>query len=147
MATYERAGEVEALLECLTHVAEQRPDVRALALVGSWAYGAPHSGSDVDVVLLTESPANYIYSDEWLAALGDVRPVRTLEWGVITERRFALPSGLELDVGVGTPAWASAGPLDAGTLQVVADGMRALYDPEGLLAAVAASCGCPRNST
>jgi hypothetical protein len=51
-----------------------------------------------------------------------------------------LPTGLEIDLTVGTPAWASIDPLDAGTRRVVSDGMRPLYDPTGLLAAFAAAC-------
>jgi uncharacterized protein len=60
--------------------------------------------------------------------------VRTRTWGAITERRFALQSGLEIDLGVGTPAWATVDPLDGGTRKVVAEGMRVLLDPDDLLA-------------
>ena len=130
----ERADEVEAVLQHLTHWARQRSDVRALALVGSWARGSAHDGSDVDVVLLTDSPEHYIAGDDWLPDVGGVRLVRTLGWGAVTERRFALPSGLEVELGVGTAQWASVEPLDAGTQMVVADGMRVLHDPDGLLA-------------
>jgi predicted nucleotidyltransferase len=106
--TWAHAGdEVEALLERISRWAEQRHDVRALALVGSWAHGAPRPESDVDLMLLTESPSRYTEHDDWLKELGALRMVRTRTWGAITERRFALQSGLEIDLGVGTPAWAS----------------------------------------
>ena len=136
-----RGQEVEAILERLTRWAEQRRDVRALALVGSRARGTPRGDSDVDVVLLTDSPSSYIDHDDWLASVGGIRLLKTAEWGAITERRFAVQSGLEVELGVGAPAWASVNPLDDGTRRVVSDGMRALYDPEGVLAALAASCG------
>ncbi|MDX6590016.1 MAG: uncharacterized protein QOI84_1290 [Solirubrobacterales bacterium] len=138
--TEERAKEVEGLLERLAAWAKQRPDVRALALVGSQASGTPRADSDVDVVLLTDSPARYIEHDDWLASVGGARFVNTAEWGPLTERRFALRSGLEVELGIGAPAWASLRPVDAGTRRVVSDGMRVLYDPEGLLAALAAAC-------
>ncbi|MDQ6821929.1 MAG: nucleotidyltransferase domain-containing protein [Actinomycetota bacterium] len=51
--------EVEALLARLARWSRERPDVRAVALVGSWAYGAPRADSDVDVVLLSHEPALY----------------------------------------------------------------------------------------
>jgi hypothetical protein len=51
----------------------------------------------------------------------------------VTERRFAIPSGLEIELGVGTPRWASVEPIDAGTRKVVTDGMRVLHDPDELL--------------
>jgi hypothetical protein len=33
---------------------------------------------------------------------------------------------------IGTSAWASLAPLDDGTGRVVSDGMRTIYDPDGL---------------
>jgi hypothetical protein len=129
----ERVNEVDSVLQQLTHWARGRSDVRALALVGSWAHGAPHEGSDVDVVLLTDSPEHYIDDDDWLPDVGGVRLIRTLDWGPVTERRFVLPSGLEVELDVGTSSWASVDPVDSGTRTVVTDGLRVLHDPEGLL--------------
>ena len=75
-----------------------------------------------------------------MAELGSERLVRTLQWGDITERRFALASGLEVEFGIGLPAWAAIDPVDPGTQRVVIEGMRILHDPDGLLAALAAAC-------
>jgi uncharacterized protein len=144
VVTEERANEVTSVLERLTRWARQRTDVRALALVGSWAHGSPHSGSDVDVVLLTNAPRTYIENDLWLDDVVGAQFVRTQAWGPITERRFRLASGLEVELGVGTPDWASVEPLDSGTREVVSDGMRPLYDPDGLLTTLAAECGSLR---
>jgi uncharacterized protein len=135
-----RAEEVEAVLRRVTGWAARRPDVRALALVGSWAYGRPREDSDVDLVLLTTAPSAYVDDDGWLPELDAVRLVRTATWGPVTERRVALPSGLEVELGIATPAWASVEPLDDGTRRVVTDGLRALHDPDGLLAAVSSAC-------
>jgi uncharacterized protein len=66
--------------------------------------------------------------------------VQTVGWDAITERRFALASGFEVDLGIGSLAWASFDPLDAGTRKVVFDGIRVLYDPDGLLATLVAAC-------
>jgi len=134
-----RVDEVERCLSCLTDWARRRGDVRGLALVGSWARGVAHPGSDVDLVLLSLEPSLYIAQDDWLDEVGAEHLVRTVSWGVITERRFALPGGLEVDMGVGLPAWAAVDPLNAGTQKVAADGIRPLYDPEGLLARLLAS--------
>jgi hypothetical protein len=107
--------------------------VVAVALVGSWARGAAGPDSDVDLVVLTESPAVYLEREEWVRELGGARVVRTRRWGVLTERRLAMP-GLEVDVGFVLPSWASTDPVDAGTARVVAGGLVPLYDPQGLLA-------------
>ena len=138
VAGRERTEEVESLLQHLTDWAGRRPDVRAMALVGSWAYGIPRNDSDVDVVLLTDAPESYVDREDWLPEVGGVRLVRTLDWGGVTERRFEVQSGLEVELGVGTPGWASVDPLDAGTRRVASDGMRVLHDPDGLLASLIA---------
>ena len=67
------------LLRSRAAAAGQR-DVRAVALVGSWARGTARADSDVDVVLLAESPARYVQSGEWLSAFGAVRVIRTRRW-------------------------------------------------------------------
>lgn len=129
------------MLQRLVALADRRADVSGLALVGSWARGAPRPGSDLDVVLLTDEPSRYVEDDDWLREVGGARLVRTAAWGAITERRFALPGGMEVELGVGTPSWASLDPLDRGAAEVVAGGLRVLYDRDRHLAALLAACG------
>jgi uncharacterized protein len=140
VVSQELVREVDGLLASLRAWAAQRTDVRALALVGSWARDLPRSDSDVDVVLLTDAPSRYINGEDWLASVGGVGLINTQRWGVMTELRFALQSGLEVELGIGTPAWASVAPLDDGTRRVISDGMRAIHDPDGLLARLAEAC-------
>ena len=66
--------------------------------------------------------------------------VKTQRWGPMTERRFVLPSGLEVEAGIVPTTWAWADPLDTGTRNVVRDGFRVLYDPEGLLGRLVEAC-------
>ena len=61
----------------------------------------------------------------------------------MTERRFALPSGLEVEFGVAPPSWAATDPVDEGTRRVVTDGALVLYDPKGILARLLDACGRP----
>jgi uncharacterized protein len=135
--TAERRREVEAFLARAGEWAAGRPEIRALAHVGSWARGDARMDSDIDLVLLSDEVDAYISTEAWARELGGDRVTRTLPRGAVTERRFALPSGLEVDVGVGAPAWASVAPMDPGTRQVVGEGMRILHDPEGILALLA----------
>jgi uncharacterized protein len=129
-----RRDEVERLLDAVRRWAVGQADLRAVALVGSWARGTARADSDVDVVLLTDTPAVYLDDERWIATFGATGVVRTQEWGVVTERRLAMASGLEVEFGVTSPEWASTQPLDAGTHAVASDGLVALYDPKGLLA-------------
>ncbi|MEU2309324.1 nucleotidyltransferase domain-containing protein [Streptomyces misionensis] len=137
--TPQRLAEVGDFLDRVTRWATRREDVTGLLLVGSYARGAARPDSDVDLVLLTTDPAHY-FADAWAGelALGDA--VRTRAWGPVTERRYALPSGLEIEFGIGTPDWARTDPVDPGTRRVVADGARVLHDPGGVLAALLAHC-------
>jgi uncharacterized protein len=133
MVTASREHEFRRLIETVGAWARGRSDVPAAAIVGSWARGEARMESDVDVVLLTDDPAAFIDSDAWTQDWGAASIIRTQRWGVLTERRLAMPSGLEVDVGVVAPSWASMSPLDAGTAQVVARGLIPVHDPHRLL--------------
>jgi hypothetical protein len=133
-------GEVGALLDLLPAWAQQRQDVRAVCLVGSWARQSPRPESDVDVLFLTEEPSLYTEHEDWIEQLGGVAPATTQVWGVVTERRFRLPGGREVEICVGLPTWASVTPVDEGTRRVATDGLLALYDPDGLLDELLKQC-------
>jgi predicted nucleotidyltransferase len=131
--------DVKRFLTSLVSFAERRDDVRAVALVGSRARGAARRDSDVDVVVLTTDPHKYVDGCEWIEALPDATLLGTRHWGVLTERRLVLASGIEVDFGVVHHSWASTLPLDAGTARVARDGLGALHDPDRLPAGVIAA--------
>lgn len=133
-------AEVHRVLSAIPRWATHRADVRAVGLCGSWARNTQRMSSDVDLVVLTGSPDLYVDADEWLHDFGSPPLVRTQQWGVLTERRVRLSSGLEVEFGFAYPAWAALTPVDAGTRGVVADGLRPLYDPALLLAEVVTAC-------
>jgi hypothetical protein len=138
--------EVEQLLSRARAWAARRPDVVAVALVGSWAYGRARMDSDVDLVVLTTDKPAYLRDESWVAELGGSSIIRTRDWGPLyTERRFVLPSGLEVEVGVAPPAWASADPPDPSICAHIRDGgLVALHDPDGVLARLVEACRAAR---
>jgi uncharacterized protein len=97
--------------------------------------------SDVDLVVLTDDKERYIADVRWVPdAVGEAAElVRTEDWGPLTERRVALPSGLEVEFGFVSPSWASVDPVDPGTARVVRDGWSPLVDPERVLARLGAA--------
>lgn len=137
-----RRDEVLAVCRSVAAWAAARPDVVAVGLAGSWARGAARADSDVDLVLLTDVPERWIRADDWIpAAVGqDVMPVRTQAWGVLTERRVRLASGLEVELGIVPREWATE-PVDDGTARVVRDGFRVLHDPVGVLSRLLTALG------
>ena len=133
------ADEIRETVELVRAWAEARDDVRAVALVGSWARDAPKIDSDIDIVVLTDEPAAYVESKDWIGGLGGVSVIRTRRWGVLIERRLMTERGVELDVGFVGPEWAATDPVDAGTRKVATEGLVALHDPHGLLAKLLAA--------
>src|SRR3712207_1409851 len=81
---------IEEVLGRTVAWARQQPDIRGLALVGSWARGGARADSDVDLVVLTSRRDRYLEEDGWTAALGSARVLRTEAWGPLTERRLLL---------------------------------------------------------
>jgi predicted nucleotidyltransferase len=134
-----RVAEVRTVIERLTAYATSRDEVRGLVLVGSWARRAARMDSDVDVVVLAAEPAA-LPAEVWLDLLAAGRVVRRQWWGPLDEIRVALPSGLEVEVGIVPLSWAATDPVDPGTRRVISDGHRVLYDPDGLLGRLAAAC-------
>lgn len=129
-----RHREVERLLTDVTGWAHGRDDVDAVALVGSYAHGRARMASDVDLVVLTPAFAHLAADTGWFLGLRPKsRLVRVSTWGPLLERRFRLRSGLLVELGLASPAWAHL-PLDPGTRRVLHDGHRVLHDPAGLLA-------------
>ncbi len=140
MVTDERAAEVRDLLLMVQQWASQQPYISAVGMAGSWARDEARMDSDVDLILLTRNPTPYIEGEEWITELGGLGILKTEPWGPMTERRFILSSGLEVDASIASPSWAATSPVDDGTRRVVTDGFRILYDPNELLARLLEAC-------
>jgi uncharacterized protein len=136
----EREAEMRQVVDRVTRWSANRSDVIGLLLVGSCARGAARPDSDVDLVLLSTATARYADGDAWTRELSLGELVRVQAWGPITEWRHVTASGLEVEVGVGSPDWARTDPVDVGTRRVVMDGARPLYDPAGILGALIQAC-------
>jgi uncharacterized protein len=124
---------VSDFLDRVTDWAAHQPTIAAVALVGSHARGAARSDSDIDVVLLCEEPHAFLAHTSWIHRFGEVRTCHTEAWGVVTSLRVHYKESLEVEFGLTTLAWAAV-PVDPGTQHVVAQGMRILWDREGVLA-------------
>ncbi|HBY94879.1 MAG TPA: hypothetical protein DEP84_13130 [Chloroflexi bacterium] len=124
---------ITAFLEAVIAWAEDRCDVVGRALVGSYARGVARPDSDIDLVILSESPADLL-DGSWPARFGDVQSSSIEDYGASKSRRIFYCNGLEVEFGIAAPNWASI-PLDAGTKRVLTDGVKVLYDPKQLLRA------------
>ena len=125
-----------AFLDRLRTWAEPRDDVRALVVVGSVARGDARPDSDVDVVLLTARPAQYLDGVAWVSEFGATERVELERYGKVTSVRAAYRFGLEVEFGVAGADWAST-PFDPGTEEVARNGIVVLFDRDGHATALA----------
>lgn len=124
------------------HWASGQPDVPAVVVVGSYAYGRPRMGSDVDLVILSKQVTEHLRDLGFIQRITPgARVIRREQWGPMHERRVRLRSGLLVEFGLTTPDWAAL-PLDAGTAKVLSDGCNIVID-DGTMAAALASISRP----
>ena len=122
----------EELINKFTGWARTRPDVAALALVGSYARNAANETSDVDLVLVTRQPDKYLMDLTWIQRFGQVDRHQLEDYGKLTSVRVWYKDGPEVEYGITDKCWA-APPLDEGTREVIAGGMRVLFEKEKIL--------------
>lgn len=128
-----RRREVAGVIAEVTRWAQGDEGIDGLVLVGSYARGDERMASDVDLVLLTPDPSFYADDLAWFQTVRKrSRLIRVMNWGPVQERRFRLPSGLHVEIGVAPTNWTDI-PLDQGTQRVLGEGHRVLHDPRGVL--------------
>lgn len=126
--------ELLELFDAVTEWARDREDVVGLALIGSYARDAARPDSDVDLSILSESAGLLIDNQDWTTRFGTPCRVTTEQYGPTVSVRVFYEHGWEVEFGVASPHWARI-PLDPGTKRVISDGIRILYDPNGLFGA------------
>ncbi len=129
------AGSAAAMIEAVRRWAERRDDIRALALVGSYARGDARADSDIDLVLLCSDPAGYIRQMGWVSTFGDVVRSQVEDWGKVQSVRVLYRTGTEVEFGITGLDWAAV-PPDSGTSDVLKKGSSILLDRDALLSRV-----------
>ena len=123
---------VEGFLTAFTAWAAARPDIQAVALVGSHARNAATDRSDVDLVIIADQPEAYLRERRWIEEFGPVLRHQTEDYGLLTSLRAWYANGIEVEFGWTDERWAAV-PLDPGTRQVIAGGLRILFERRPLL--------------
>jgi predicted nucleotidyltransferase len=124
--------DIREFLNAFVTWASARPDVQGIALVGSYARGAGRDDSDIDLVILTDQPHQYLEDLQWIDRFGVVGKHQTEDYGKLISIRVWYENGPEVEYGLTTPDWAAL-PLDAGTQRVISGGMRVLFERGNLL--------------
>lgn len=131
-STVSPVADVSRFLEQVLRWASACPEIVAVGLTGSWARGTATTRSDVDLVVIVDEVRLWLSSSDWIAFFGDHDAVHDEDWGALVSRRVHYRDGVEAEFGFTTRRWA-APPLDDGTVRVLGDGFKVLYDPTELL--------------
>ena len=119
-------------LENITQWAAAQPDIQALALVGSYARGTETDISDIDLIFITVEPKFYLDNTDWIQQFGIIEKQQIEYYGLVTSIRVWYINGFEIEYGITDERWVSI-PLNAGTRQVISDGMQILFERGNIL--------------
>ena len=134
-----KSAEADAIVNAVSDWAIEREDIRAMALVGSWARGNPHQASDIDLLLLSDRAHEYRRRQKWSAEIdfrdAGYRPrsSESVTYGVVWSRHIHLLPTAEVELTFAKCSWARADPVDGGTRSVVEDAFRIIFDKDVLL--------------
>lgn len=128
----------EAIIGLIEPFAKAHPEIRAVGLCGSWARGMASHDSDIDLTLITQNTARFKRTT-WMDAVGfnaihdPVDRWRDQVYGRVWSRHMLLFSGAKVEFSFADLSWTDTHPVDEGTVRVISDGYKVLYDPDGLL--------------
>ena len=125
----------DAFIAEITAWVASRHDIRALALVGSYARAQATDQSDIDVVLVCSEPTRYLGETSWMSDFGKVARFVREDWGKVQSLRAFYASGVEVEFGIASAEWTIL-PPDPDTMLVLKAGARALVDRDGNLSAL-----------
>jgi predicted nucleotidyltransferase len=131
--------EANAIVSAVTSWAIRRGDIRAMALVGSWARGNPNQLSDIDLLLLSDWVHEYRRCQEWpteidFAGAGyRFNSSESATYGVVWSRHVHLLPAAEVELTFAECSWAQTEPVDDGTRGVVKDAFRIIFDKDQML--------------
>jgi len=131
------ANRINKFFQNVTRWSAAQVDILALALVGSHARGTASDTSDIDLVFITLDPQIYLNNFDWVEQFGKIAKTQIESYGLVTSIRVWYCDGLEVEYGFTDKSWV-AEPLDAGTCQVIHDGLRILFERNNILSSIQA---------
>jgi predicted nucleotidyltransferase len=123
---------VDLLLERICQWGSTQQQIRAIALVGSYARDDAEEHSDIDLVIIAEYPAHFVEELIWIHTFGEVGNHQLEDYGLVQSVRVWYEEGFEVEFGITGLDWI-AEPKDEGTRRVIWDGVRVLFERDELL--------------
>lgn len=81
--------------------------------------------------MLADKPGRYLQDTAWVEQFGAVVSQQVENYGKVVSLRVEYDDLPEVEYGLTTPDWATP-PLDAGTRKVISDGIKILFEREGV---------------
>ncbi len=131
-AMFEDVPSIDRFLGAVQGWGESRPDLEAVAMIGSHARRQAPPDSDLDLLLLTGSARSYLDDPSWVGTFGEVERSQEEKWGRVISLRVWYRDSREVEFAIADPAWADL-PIDPGTRRVLDSGVRILFDRTGRL--------------
>ena len=103
--------------------------------VSSHARGGARQDSDIDLVLLCTEYESYLEDVSWINDFGKPVSVRLEDYGKLTSVRVFYEEGPGVEFGFTQLDWLVL-PLDVGTVGVLRNGFRIVYDRSGKYSAL-----------
>ncbi len=123
----------EELITKVASWAQHDDRVVAAGVCGSHARGEARPDSDVDFCIVCSDPSSLLEDRSWLYIFGsNARVAGPVEDYNLVQSIRVFYGATEAEFGVTDQAWMKL-PIDRGTADVMNDGLRILYDPEGRL--------------
>jgi len=125
-------NKADNFIEEMAQWAATQSDIQALALVGSYARGTARKDSDIDLILITDEPDDYINDNQWIQQFGIIKKKQIEHYGLVTSVRVWYGNGLEVEFGITDQRWAAL-PIDPGTRLVIINGFRVLFERDNII--------------
>lgn len=122
----------DKFIDEMTQWAATHPEIQAVALVGSHARGTAGKDSDIDLIIISDTPNAFLNDTQWVQKFGDIQKTQIEFYGLVTSLRVWYVNGLEVEYGITDQRWAAL-PIDPGTRQVIMDGFRVLFERGNIL--------------
>ncbi len=124
--------DIQNILTLILHWAKSQEDIKGIALVGSYARDMAKNDSDIDLIMITKNHKNYLNDLWWLNQFGQVQFVEQVNYGKVTSLHVHYSNSYKIEFGITTSAWTKI-PPDRGSVEVISDGIKILYDPKHLI--------------
>jgi predicted nucleotidyltransferase len=112
--------------------ASMQAEISEVILVGSYATGRSTPDSDIDLIILSKNPKNYLDEPNWIEKFGVMKNVAVEDWGKVISLRVWYSSGLEVEFGLAGQDWIEK-PIDEGSRKILQNRYESLLDRTGRL--------------